>query len=446
MNKQSAWSLKRIRYLFKERNDKGHPNEEPLAATQHAGVVPKTQLDFKTMEAVTSDLSLFKLVKPGDFVISLRSFEGGLEYSGYRGLLSPAYSVLTPSGEVHPGFFKYLLKSSGFVQSLGKHKKGIRDGQAVPFSTLRDDYLSIPDWSTQQRIANFLDEHTARIDALIAEEERLVEALKDVEEVTAFDLVTRGLNSGSPKTSYREPWLKELPAHWLLHKVRHLATVGNGSTPKRDNDAYWSGGELPWLNSSATNTPRITEASDFVTAQAVKECHLPTVRQGSTVVALTGQGKTRGTAAFVEFQTTINQHLAYISVIDSTMSDEYLWVALTGFYSVLRAISEGEGSTKGALTCEQLSQFRLPVPPLGEQTEIVSAYKKRVNAIKKLQDHVKTHIDRLREYRSSLISAAVTGQLDLGTFKGLPNEQDRHESSPAERAAHECQPVTVSAG
>lgn len=73
---RNRWKPERIRYLFSERNEKGHPNAEPLAATQHAGVVPKSLLDFKTMEAVTSDLGIFKLVEPGDFVISLRSFEG----------------------------------------------------------------------------------------------------------------------------------------------------------------------------------------------------------------------------------------------------------------------------------------------------------------------------------------------------------------------------------
>lgn len=122
---------------------------------------------------------MFKLVHQGDFVISLRSFEGGLEYSAHRGIRSPAYTVLAPSEHVVPEFFRYLLKSSVFVQGLAKHKKGIRDGQAVPFATLRDDYLRVPEPATQRRIANFLDEQTARIDALIAEKERLVDAVAE---------------------------------------------------------------------------------------------------------------------------------------------------------------------------------------------------------------------------------------------------------------------------
>jgi type I restriction enzyme S subunit len=132
---------------------------------------------------------------------------------------------------------------------------------------------------------------------------------------------------------------------------------------------------------------------------------------------LTGQGKTRGSAAFLEFDSTINQHLAYLSSFDSAITDEYLWVALTGFYSVLRYISDGGGSTKGALTCEQLAQLRVPIPPHEEQGQIISEYKRKTVAVAQLLTNAQEGIDRLREFRSSLISAAVTGQLNLDKFQ-----------------------------
>lgn len=280
-----------------------------------------------------------------------------------------------------------------------------------------ESYLNETAWlparGQQESIANFLDEQTARIDALIAEKEALASSLKDIAEVTAYDLVTRGLNRNVARTAHREEWLRETPSHWTLQKLRQLATVGNGSTPKRDNESYWSNGQIPWLNSGAVNSSRIIEASDLVTPTALKECHLPIVRAGSTVVALTGQGKTRGAASLIEIETTINQHLAYVSLFDARMSDEYLWVFLTGMYTVLRYLSDGEGSTKGALTCEQLNQLRVLVPPPDEQREIVTVYQERVAAVEALREHANSHIERLREYRSSLISAAVTGQMQL---------------------------------
>ena len=288
---------------------------------------------------------------------------------------------------------------------------------SVNGSQIAEERIWCPSPVKQQRIANFLDEQTARIDALIAEKERLAELLKDIEEVTAFDLVVRGAVPNVERISYTETWLTNVPAHWGLAKLQQIASIGNGSTPKRDNEVYWKEGDTPWLNSGSVNTARIREASDFVTELALKQCHLPLVRPGSTLVALTGQGKTRGNAAMVEFASTINQHLAYVSLFNERMSDEYLWVVLTGFYSVLRYISDGGGSTKGALTCEQLNRLRVPVPPPGEQAAIVKAYRERIQATEVLVTNVTEHIDRLREYRSSLISAAVTGQLDISTFK-----------------------------
>ena len=320
--------------------------------------------------------------------------------------------------KAEPRFVAYALSATA-PQAAGELSGG-STRQRINLGNMATRKLLLPALPEQERVANFLDEQTARIDALIAEKEKLVGALKDIEEVTGFDLVTRGLTGGPKRVSFSEPWLAEVPAHWRLSKLRHVARIGNGSTPKRDKEEYWADGSIPWLNSGSVNNPRICQASDFVTEAARKECHLPMVRAGSTVVALTGQGKTRGTAAFAEFETTINQHLAYISPFDGRLTDEFLWVALTGFYSVLRHLSEGEGSTKGALTCEQLNQFRLPLPPVGEQVQLVQAYKVRTQAIEELLVHAREHIERLREYRSSLISAAVTGQMDLGSFSSQP--------------------------
>lgn len=384
----------------------------PPGAISFGEVVQKEMLNEETLESYQDVQAGDFLVNPINLNYDLKSLRTALSKINVR--VSPAYIVLKPSGGHHPRYLRWLLHEFdvAHMKTLGA---GVR--HTITFQTMGECQAFVPMPQEQHAIANFLDEQTARIDALIAEKERLALSLKDIEEVTAFDLVTRGLAAKGGRTSFSEPWLTEVPSHWRLSKLRHIATVGNGSTPKRDNESYWQGGGLPWLNSGSVNAARIVEASDYVTETAKKECHLPTVRAGSTVVALTGQGKTRGAASIVALETTISQHLAYVSLFDDRMSDEYLWVALTGHYSVLRYLSDGEGSTKGALTCEQLNRLRIPVPPADEQTAIVRAYVERTTAIEGLVGNVVEHLARLREYRSSLISAAVTGQLDISTFK-----------------------------
>lgn len=109
-NVPKHWELKKIKRLFMERVDKGYPEEPLLAATQTKGVVPKKMYENRTVTA-EKDLHLLKLVKVGDFVISLRSFQGGIEYAYYQGIISPAYTIIVPNTEINRGYFRHLAKS-----------------------------------------------------------------------------------------------------------------------------------------------------------------------------------------------------------------------------------------------------------------------------------------------------------------------------------------------
>ena len=135
--------------------------------------------------------------------------------------------------------------------------------------------------------------------------------------------------------------------------------------------AYWSNGHYPWLNSSSVNHNPILAADQFVTDVALLECHLPRVQPGSVLVAITGQGKTRGTAALLAVEATINQHIAFITPRQDVVRPEYLQLVLVGAYRELRRISDDSGSTKGALTCGDISHFKTAVPPREEQDQII---------------------------------------------------------------------------
>lgn len=174
---QAAEALK-LKRLFTERSERGYSEEQPLAATQHLGVVPKSMLAFKTMESLSEDYSGYKLVCPGDFVISLRSFEGGLELSQHRGVISPAYTVLVPHARVVQAYFQLLLKSRSFRQSLSVHKRGIRDGQSVPWTALREDVIPVPTVSVQVAVAEKLHVEICRIREVSEVAERMVQELK----------------------------------------------------------------------------------------------------------------------------------------------------------------------------------------------------------------------------------------------------------------------------
>lgn len=192
---------------------------------------------------------------------------------------------------------------------------------------------------------------------------------------------------------------------WPIEKLGRTARIGNGSTPRRESTVYWDSGDVPWLNSSVVNESRVTRAEQFVTAAALRECHLPLVAPGSVLVGLTGQGKTRGMATILDIEATLNQHVAYVTPDRSRWYPEYLVWSLRAAYDELRCLSEENGSTKGGLTCEALKQFRIGMPPVEFQHAIAEYLDRETARIDTLIEEQQRLLGMLRERRRAVVSA-----------------------------------------
>ncbi|MUM76749.1 restriction endonuclease subunit S [Pseudodesulfovibrio sp. F-1] len=276
--------------------------------------------------------------------------------------------------------------------------------------------LSIPLPATQEeqaQIAAFLDRETARIDRLIGRQEQLIELLKEKRQAVISHAVTKGLDPDAPMKDSGVEWLGEIPAHWEHSRIGYCATVGNGCTPHRDKESYWSDGIVPWLNSSKVNEDYIVDADQFVTKKAAVECHLPLVRPGSILIAITGEGKTRGMAALTKIDTTISQHLAFVRIQRVDVLPDFIHWYLKSRYDWIRYNSAGGGSTKAAITCSDIRKYPIPIPPKNEQIEIVGHLSKKMLTFGKLEESALKTIALLQERRTALISAAVTGKIDV---------------------------------
>jgi type I restriction enzyme S subunit len=176
------WGIGQSRRRFALRNERALEGDEQLTASQKYGIV--RQADFVEAEGrrvveVIKGAEILKHVETGDFVISMRSFQGGIEYSPYRGSISSAYVMLSPIKDVHPGFFRWLFKSSPYIQALQSTSNLVRDGQALRFSNFAQVDIPVIPLQEQIFIANFLDLQTAKIDAMIAEQQQLTELLQE---------------------------------------------------------------------------------------------------------------------------------------------------------------------------------------------------------------------------------------------------------------------------
>jgi type I restriction enzyme S subunit len=177
-----------------------------------------------------------------------------------------------------------------------------------------------------------------------------------------------------------------------------------------------------------------------VTDLALKECHLPRVQPGSVLVAITGQGKTRGTAAVLTFEASINQHLAFITPRGPAARSEYLQLALAGAYPELRRISDDSGSTKGALTCGDISHFRIALPPPEEQLEIITKVKRSIDELSVAVERTQGEIGLASEYRTRLIADVVTGKLDVRGAAARLSDEIEEPLDEAELATDDDEP------
>lgn len=358
----------------------------------------------------------YQLVNYGDIVLRLTDLQNDkrslrVGRSTQKGIITSAYMKLVCRHQLDNRFVYQLLHSYDTTKVFYGMGGGLR--QSMKFEDFRRLPVIVPPLEEQRTIAAFLDYETARIDSLIDKQQRLIELLKEKRQAVISHAVTKGLNPDAPMKDSGVEWLGQVPEHWECSRVGWLCEVGNGMTPNRNNTEYWNEGHIPWLNSSKVNDGEVYFAEQFVTETAFAECSLPWVKSNSVIMAITGEGKTRGTTAITRIDTTINQHVAYMMPMSERIVPDFLCMWLQSQYGRIRFESEGWGSTKAAITCSDIKAYPIPLPSVPEQVDIVERVKASNTKFDNLMLYASKQVDLLQERRTALISAAVTGKIDL---------------------------------
>jgi len=391
----------------------GFPDEVPLSASQAHGVVPQTLLeaerDARVMAAFKGQEN-FKLVTPGDFVISLRSFQGGIEHSAYRGIISPAYTVVSPSADVHPPFFRFCLKEFGYVGRLNAVITGIRDGKTIKYEEFGELDLPVPKMRTQRAIANFLDRKTAAIDGLIEKKQRLLALLDEKRAALINQAVTKGLDPDVPMKDSGVPWIGEIPAHWCTMEMRRAWSVRDCKhrTPDYVDSGYpvVSTTEVKPGRLDLSTACRHVNGNDFL--EMTSGDRLPA--RGDLIYS---RNASLGAAAFVETSEpfTMGQDVVLIRSVDQNQ------LFLSYFLNHLPGRTQVElaciGSTFKRINVGQIRELVITVPPGREQDTIAVALDTICLDLKSTSRRIERQMLLLHEYRQALITAAVTGQIDI---------------------------------
>ena len=354
-------------------------------------------------------------IRKGDLVIhQMDAFAGASGVSDSDGKGSPVYSVCRPTQNVDPFYYAHIVREMARSKWILALSKGIRERSTYfRYSEFAGQVLPLPPLAEQCAIVRYLDHANRRIRRYVSAKRRLISLLEEEQQAVVNQAVTSGLDPNVRLKPSGVEWLGDVPEHWETWRVGHFSEVGNGSTPSRGNAAYWADGVHPWLNSSSVNQGTITKADQFVTDLALSDCHLPSLHLGSVLVGITGQGKTRGMSAVLDIDATINQHMAFITPKTTRVSPYYLQMCLTAAYSELRAISSASGSTRAALTCEDIRHFTIVLPLRDEQELLLKHVKHKLAGVDASTARAERQIELLEEYRTRLIADVVTGKLDV---------------------------------
>ncbi|MCX5734240.1 MAG: restriction endonuclease subunit S [candidate division NC10 bacterium] len=412
------WGQRRMKFLFNERIQKGFPEEPLLAATQSKGVVRKDHYGARTVTAM-KDFHLLKLVETGDFVISLRSFEGGIELAHCRGIISPAYTILTPRREVRQGYYSRFFKSPDFISSLTLFVTGIREGQNIDYERLSRAYMPLPPAEEQAAIGRFLDWANGRLERAIRAKRKVIALLTEQKQAIIHRAVTRGLHStGSgqatsvPLKPSGIPWLGDILQHWGVRRLRHLI---------KGRLTYGANAAAEFTNPDWPRYIRITDFRADGSLKAETFRSLPPsiacdflVEPGDILLARSGA--TVGKAFLVVKDTGAACHAGYLIRARphrGLVSPEFLFA-----FTQSRAFAAWKDSTFNTATIQNIgadkyANLAVPFPSLAEQQAILDSLADEQAPLLTAISRLEREIELLREYRTRLIADVVTGKLDV---------------------------------
>jgi type I restriction enzyme S subunit len=409
------WEIVRSKRLFRQRKEKRRDSDIQLTASQKHGIIPQDifmELEGRKVTQVEFNSGILKHVEVNDFVISMRSFQGGLEYSTYSGCMSSAYIALSPIKHVIPEFYKYLFKCDSYIKALSSTSNLVRDGQAMRFDNFSQIDLYIVPKIEQTAIANFLDEKTAKIDLAIAQKERLIELLQERKQIIIQQAVTKGLDPTVEMKDSGVEWIGEIPKHWEVKRLKFLGDAVIGLTYSPNDLCGKEKGTLVLRSSNLHEGKfRYGEKENVYVKTRISE-KLTLLENDILICSRNGSRDLIGKCAIASNKDAGVSFGAFTTVFRSRIN-YYLFNILNS--EIFRYLSGMFlTSTINQLTIKNLNSISVPIPPEKERLLINKYIKTKITQIDNSINLEKQQIAKLKEYKATLIDSAVTGKIKVG--------------------------------
>lgn len=396
-----GWRTINPKALFTQRKDKAQKDERQLTSSQQYGILYQDdymELTGSKVVTVEKDFDILKHVEAGDFVISMRSFQGGLEYSTKSGAISSAYVMLVPNLElVYPRFYRWLLKSSVYIDALQRTTNMVRDGQAMRYSNFAQVRLFTLPLDEQKSRADFLDLECSSIDKILFKTRSSIEEYKKLKQAVITQAVTKGVRGEREMKDSGVAWIGKISHDFSLIKLKHICTILDQyrkpiSADKRSQnstvlyDYYGASGVIDQIDGYTIDDHVMLIGEDGAN---LRMRNLPLMYE-------------------VNGKAWINNH-AHILKPTERVNFYYLFYALEGL-DINPYIT---GSAQPKLSQEKLQNIWIPLPSLEEQQEIATHIRSKCAEIAGLIAKKEQLINELENYKKSLIFEYVTGKKEL---------------------------------
>lgn len=407
------WETLRIKRAAQLRNERRNDSPSGWTYVGLEDVEPESGKYEPTVGASRqSEDSMVGVFRAGDVLYGkLRPYLRKAIVAEQDGVCSTEFLVLSEGRGKSPWLHRWLL-----TQEVTQQIEAGCDGAKMP----RADWehvgsipMPLPPPVEQIAIAAALDRETARIDALIAKKTRFIELLKEKRQALITHAVTKGLD---PKVKMKDSgveWIGEVPEHWEVSKLAYTTREAGGKTPDTKNQAYWVG-DVPWVSPKDMKQSEIFGAIDTISDTAVQECGMRLFKPGTILAVVRGMILAHSfPVATLEVPATINQDMKALEP-DARIRANYLRLILAAAkdYVVSVLVAEAAHGTR-VLRTDVWRQLPALLPPVDEQDAILAELNRVATTYDKLIERVDASIALLKERRSALITAAVTGQIDL---------------------------------
>ena len=405
----------KAKYLFAQRNEKGNSALVLLSPTQKYGVIPQSQLEGVVQVKESTDLRGFKAIHIGDFVISLRSFQGGFEFSNYEGVCSPAYQVFHATKDLSNDFFRYLFKSDGFISKINSLTVGIREGKNIQYWDFSNMLLAVPPKEIQIRSAQYLNAKCTEIDTMLSKTRSSIEEYKKLKQAVITQAVTKGVHDERETKGSGVEWIGEIPKEWAVSPMKHFIDILPGYAFSSDDFCIEEG--IPLLRGINVGVNEIRWDETVRWNHSIsKQLESFFLKENDLVVGLDRPWISDGTrVAFITKKDLPCLLLQRVCRIRTRCNFDirwiYYWLSGSSFKDSLS--TETTGISVPHISTKQIEQFIVAFPNQLEQTQICNYLDAKCAEIDGLIAKKEQLVKELENYKKSLIYEVVTGKREV---------------------------------